>query len=157
MLYTDTTILTLDDERRIITDGALLVSGDTIVAVGKTTDLRVAHPDEPTTSLGGITLPGLIDTHVHTAQCMLRGVSEAAPAPDFRSWLFGRIFALQGAYTVEDAAASASLCVLDMLRSGTTGFVECLLADHYDLDSIAQVCADAGIRAALGALVMDVD
>lgn len=158
MLYTDTTILTLDDERRIITDGALLVTGDRIAAVGKATELRAAHPEEPTTSLGGgITLPGLIDTHVHTAQCMLRGVSEAAPAPDFRSWLFGRIFALQGAYTVADAAASASLCVLDMVRSGTTGFVECLLADHYGLDSIARICADAGIRAALGALVMDVD
>ena len=37
MLYTDTTILTLDDERRIITDGALLVRGDTIAAVGKVT------------------------------------------------------------------------------------------------------------------------
>ncbi len=157
MLFTDTTILTMNPLREIITDGALLVRGNRIAAVGKSSELRAAYPREPVTDLrGGITLPGLIDTHVHTAQCMLRGVSEASPPPDFRSWLFGRIFSLQGAYTPEDGLASASLCVLEMLKSGTTGFVECLLAENYGLEGIAQMCRDSGIRAALGNLVMDV-
>ena len=157
MLFTDTTILTMNDRREIIEGGALLVSGDRIGEVGKTADLTARHPSEPVTSLkGNITLPGLVDTHVHTAQCLLRGISEATPPPDFRTWLFGRIFSLQGAYTPEDALASASLCVLEMLKSGTTAFVECLLAEHYGLDGIAEMCLSSGIRAALGNLVMDV-
>jgi cytosine/adenosine deaminase-related metal-dependent hydrolase len=157
MLFTNTTILTMNDRREIVDDGALLVSGDRITAVGKTADLVARHPSEPITDLrGNITLPGLVDTHVHTAQCMLRGISETTPPPDFHTWLFGRIFALQGAYTYEDALASASLCVLEMLKSGTTAFVECLLAEHYGLDGIAEMCLGSGIRAALGNLVMDV-
>jgi cytosine/adenosine deaminase-related metal-dependent hydrolase len=157
MLYTNTTILTMNARREIIDDGALLVSGNRIADVGKTTDLVAAHPDEPITDLrGNITLPGLVDTHVHTAQCMLRGISDATPPPDFRAWLFGRIFTLQGTYTEDDALASASLCVLEMLKSGTTAFVECLLAEHYGLDGIAEMCDESGIRAALGNLVMDV-
>ncbi len=157
MLFTNTTILTMNARREILTDGALLVTGDRIVEVAKTADLLARHPQEPITDLrGNITLPGLVDTHVHTAQCMLRGISEATPPPDFHAWLFGRIFTLQGAYSEDDALASASLCVLEMLKSGTTAFVECLLAEHYGLDGIAQMCLDSGIRAALGNLVMDV-
>ena len=89
-------MLTMNDRREMIEDAALLVTGDRIVEVGKSTDLVARHPAEPVTDLkGNITLPGLVDTHVHTAQCMLRGVSEATPPPDFRTWLFGRIFSLQ--------------------------------------------------------------
>ncbi len=157
MIYSNATILTLDADRRIISDGALRVIGSDIDAIGKTADILLAHPDDEVTDCrGGIMLPGLIDTHVHMSQCLLRGVSEAAGPGDFHTWLFGRIFPLQGTYTHEDALASASLCVLEMLKSGTTGFVECLLADHYGLDGIAQMCLDSGIRAALGNLVMDV-
>jgi len=157
MLYTNTTILTLNERREIIDHGALLVRDSRILDVGQADELAERYPNDDRTDLGGgITLPGLVDTHVHTAQCMLRGISEVKPAPDFHSWLYGRIFALQGAYTPEDALASASLCVLEMLKSGTTAFVECLLAEHYGLDAIAQMCLDSGIRAALGNLVMDV-
>jgi len=157
LIYSNATILTLDDDRRIISDGALRVLGRDIDAVGKTAELSIAFPEDDVIDCrGGIMLPGLIDTHVHTSQCLLRGVSEASGPGDFHTWLFGRIFPLQGAYTHQDALASASLCVLEMLKSGTTGFVECLLADHYGLDAIAQMCLDSGIRAALGNLVMDV-
>lgn len=157
MLFTNATILTMNDRREMIRDGALLVVGSRIRDIGKSADLIASRPGERVTDLkGNIVLPGLVDTHVHTAQCMLRGISEATPPADFRAWLFGRIFSLQGAYTPEDALASASLCVLEMLKSGTTAFVECLLAEHYGLDPIAEMCLASGIRAALGNLVMDV-
>ncbi len=157
MIYTNATILTLDDQRRIISSGAVRVVGNNIDSIGKADELATAHPDDETIDCrGGIMLPGLIDTHVHTSQCLLRGVSEAAGPGDFHTWLYGRIFPLQGTYTSDDALASASLCVLEMLKSGTTGFVECLLARHYGLDGIARMCLESGIRAALGNLAMDV-
>jgi cytosine/adenosine deaminase-related metal-dependent hydrolase len=157
VIFTHATILTMNPSREIIDDGAILVTGDRIEAIGKTAALLAANPHEEETDLGGhIVLPGLIDAHVHMAQCMLRGVSEGRGLADFSNWLFGRIFPLQGSYTEADAQASASLCLLEMIKSGTTGFVECLLAERYGFDGIAQLCVDSGIRAALGKVVMDV-
>ena len=157
MIYTHATVITMNPAREIVSDGAIRVVGDRIDAVGKTGELLAAHPADETTDLTGhLVLPGLYDTHVHLAQCMLRGVSEGRRLADFSNWLFGRIFPLQGSYTEEDARASASLCILEMLKSGTTGFVECLLAERYGFDGIAELCVASGIRAALGKVVMDV-
>lgn len=157
LIFTHATVLTMNSDRVIIEDGAILVTDDRIGAIGKTAELVEANPEEQQIDLNGhIVLPGLIDAHVHTAQCMLRGVSEGKRLADFSNWLFGRIFPLQGSYTEEDARASASLCILEMIKSGTTGFVECLLAERYGFDGIAQLCVDSGIRAALGKVVMDV-
>ncbi len=157
MIFSHGTVITMNPSREVITDGALVVSGDRIEAVGKTAELRSRYPDAEEIDLGGhIVMPGLIDTHVHLAQTLLRGVSEGKRLSDFSSWLFGRIFPLQGSYSEADAAASARLAVLEMLKSGTTGFVECLLAERYGFDGIAEACVDSGIRAALGSLVMAV-
>lgn len=74
MLYTNATIITINSTRDIINNGAILVAGSRITAVGKTTNLTAAHPNEPQTDLTGrIVIPGLISTHMHTAQTLLRG------------------------------------------------------------------------------------
>ena len=157
MIFTHGTIITMNPAREIIDDGAVAVSGDRIEAVGKTAELRSRYPAADEVDLTGhIVMPGLIDTHVHLAQTMLRGVSEGKRLADFSNWLFARIFPLQGSYTEADARASARLGVLEMLKSGTTGFVECLLAEGYGFDGIAEVCVESGIRAALGKVVMAV-
>ncbi len=50
----------------IIEDGAVLIREETIVAVGKTADLRAAYPDEPTLDAhGSVVMPGLVDPHTH--------------------------------------------------------------------------------------------
>ena len=157
MIFTHGTIITMNPSREIVADGAIVVSGDRIEAVGRTRDLRARYPDAGEIDLSGhIVLPGLVDTHVHLAQTMLRGVSEGKRLGDFSNWLFGRIFPLQGSYTEADAAASARLAVLEMIKSGTTSFVECLLAEGYGFDGIAEACVSSGIRAALGKIVMAV-
>ena len=157
VIFTHGTVITMNPSREILTDGAIVVSGDRIETVGKTSELLSRYPVADEIDLAGhIVMPGLIDTHVHLAQTMLRGVSEGKRLGDFSNWLFGRIFPLQGSYTTADAAASARLGVLEMIKSGTTGFVECLLAEGYGFDGIAEACVESGIRAALGKVVMAV-
>jgi len=63
---------------------------------------------------------------------------------------------LQGNYDEDDGRISAELCILEMLKSGTTAFVETMLAGRYGFDGIAQVVQSSGIRAALSKIVMDV-
>lgn len=50
----------------IIEDGALLVQGDRIAAVGTTPDLLAAYPSEPALDAGGrVVMPGFVDPHTH--------------------------------------------------------------------------------------------
>jgi cytosine/adenosine deaminase-related metal-dependent hydrolase len=94
----------------------------------------------------------LINTHVHLAQAMIRGCADDL---ELLEWLGKRVWVLQGNYTEEDARASAELCILEMLRSGTTAFVESMLAERYGFDGIAEVVIRSGMRAALSKIVMD--
>lgn len=74
MLYTHATIITVNSSREIILDGAILVQDNLIVAVDKTDVLTKLHPSEVVVNLEGrIIIPGLISTHMHTAQTLLRG------------------------------------------------------------------------------------
>jgi cytosine/adenosine deaminase-related metal-dependent hydrolase len=153
-VYEHATLVTLDAQRRIILDGALAVEGKRIVAVDKTQALHERFQTEPRTDLKGkIVTPGLINTHVHTAQAMIRGCADDTELLD---WLGKRVWVLQGNYTEEDGRASAELCILEMLKSGTTAFVESMLAERYGFDGIAEVVVRSGIRAALSKIVMDI-
>jgi cytosine/adenosine deaminase-related metal-dependent hydrolase len=156
VIFDNVTILTLNPARQIISFGAVVVQGNLIADVGKSRKMVEKYPEARRIDCdGNILLPGLIDTHVHLGQCMLRGISEGKRYADLSSWLIKLMFPLQGAYTAEDGRASAALCILEMLKSGTTGFIECLLAENYGFDGIAEVAVQSGLRAALGKVVMD--
>jgi imidazolonepropionase len=50
----------------VIPDGALLIEGDQIAAVGPSAALRAAYPNEPELDAGGkVVLPGFVDPHTH--------------------------------------------------------------------------------------------
>lgn len=78
MLYINATIVTVNSSRDVILDGAILVKDDKIADIGKAESLIAKHPDERTVDLSGrIIIPGLISTHMHTAQTLLRGWSRS--------------------------------------------------------------------------------
>ena len=156
VIFDNVTVLTLNAAREIVTHGAVAVLGNSISDVGKSRDVGERHPAaRRIDGRGNILMPGLVDTHVHLAQCMLRGISEGKRYPDLRDWLLKLIFPLQGTYTEADGRASAALCMLEMLKSGTTAFIECLLAENYGFDGVAEVVVQSGLRAALGKVIMD--
>jgi len=98
-------------------------------------------------------IPGLIDTHVHLAQALLRGV-----VPDNVSlipWLRDWVWRFLGVYDHEDAKVSAALCILEMLKTGTTSFIEIHIHSRYGFDGIAEIVQKAGIRGVLSKSIMD--
>jgi cytosine/adenosine deaminase-related metal-dependent hydrolase len=154
MLLYHGTIITVDSQRRIITDGAIAVRGDRIAALGKSAEVIAQFPEEERIDLKGkIVIPGLVDTHVHLAQALIR---ECADDLALIRWLCERVWVLQGNFTPEDGRASAALCIAEMLKSGTTTFIESMLAGRYGFDGIAEVVRDSGIRACLSKIVMDI-
>lgn len=154
MLYTKATIITVNAARDIIQDGAILVRGNKIAAVGKTEKFVEQYPNEDITELEGrIIIPGLINAHMHTAQTLLRGTADDL---ELVSWLCERIWPLQGNFTPEDGYAAARLSIAEMLKSGTTCFLESMFANRYGFDGLCKAVEESGIRGCLGKIVMDV-
>jgi len=153
MLFHHATVITMNPKREIILNGAVAIEGNRILAVGKTNRLLEQYPEmERYDCNGNILLPGLIDTHIHLAQAMIRGCADDLGLLD---WLGKRVWVLQGNYTAEDGRASAALCILEMIKSGTTAFIEVNLAERYGFDGVAEVVVQSGIRGAIGKIVMD--
>lgn len=77
------TLVTLDDARREIADGALLIRDRQIDLLGTTAEVNDQieraglHPDETLDLTDHIVLPGFVNTHHHMAQSLLRAVPAA--------------------------------------------------------------------------------
>src|SRR5215471_19087047 len=105
MLFTNATIVTMNPTRDIITSGAIAIKDNRIVAVGKADELLRQHQnDEAIDVKGKLIIPGLIDTHVHLAQALIRGCADDMA---LIQWLYERVWVLQGNFTQDDGYASA--------------------------------------------------
>ena len=148
------TVVTMNPSREIIRDGAVAIEGNQIVDVGKTSEIKSRHKlDVEIDCTHKLVLPGLIDCHIHLAQALLRGCADDM---SLIPWLCARVWPLQGSYTAEEGKLSAQLCCLEMIKSGTTTFVESGLHSRYGFDGIAEVVESVGIRAALSKKLMDI-
>lgn len=146
-------VITVDNDRRIIQNGAVVIEENKIIDVGKTEDLvKKYKADIIIDAKEKIVMPGLVDTHVHLAQALIRGCADDV---SLITWLRDRVWVLQGNYTAIDGKTSAELCILEMLKTGTTSFLEVMIAGRYGFNGIAEVVDKSGIRAGLGKIVMD--
>jgi len=145
-------ILTLNPQRQILRDGAIYIENEKIVEVGKTEDLKTHKAERVIDAKNKIVMPGLIDTHVHLAQALIRGCADDVALVD---WLKKYVWVLQGNFTHDDGRVSAELCMAEMIRTGTTSFVECMIHSRYGFDGIAKAVEKIGMRGALSKIVMD--
>jgi cytosine/adenosine deaminase-related metal-dependent hydrolase len=154
LMLKNATIITMNQRREIIQDGAVVIEENGIVDVGKTKKIKSSHRVEREIDCRGkLVLPGLVDCHVHLAQALIRGCADdMALIP----WLRQRVLPLQGTYTEKEGELSAKLCCIEMIKSGTTTFVECLLHWRYGFDRIARVVEKIGIRGVLSKSLMNV-
>lgn len=162
MLITHGRVVTFDQPNTVVEDGAILIAGDTIAAVGATADLTARYPEAERLDVGGkLVLPGQVCAHTHFYGAYARGLAIPGPAPkDFPEILARLWWQLDKALTLEDVYHSAMVCLVDAVRHGTT-----TLVDHHaspnaidgSLDRIAEAVREAGLRAALCYEVTDRD
>ena len=146
-------IVTQDEERRIIRDGALAVRGDRIAALG--TRDEIEDKVEAANVIDGrrfVITPGFIDAHIHiTGDPLTRGYVPDDISDEFgdtlRRWVIPRYLA----HTPADERLSARLAAVEMLRAGTTCFLEAGTIRY--LDEVAEGLVEAGIRGRIGAWV----
>ena len=146
-------VVTMNADRDIIRNGAVAVRGTTIVAVGKATDLRARY--QPARTIGGnrfVVTPGMVNTHIHiTGEPLTRGyVPDDTP---FVENVFEWLCPLYSLFDAAEERTSGQLAAVEMLRSGTTCFLEAGTIRF--LDEVIDGLVEVGIRGRVGRWVWD--
>jgi cytosine/adenosine deaminase-related metal-dependent hydrolase len=143
LLIEDVTVLTMDAERRTIPHGWISVAGNRIEAVGEG-EPPPAEGARRIRGRGGLAMPGLISTHQHVIDSLLRGGLEQDR--DLVDWLINVLYGGLSAYTPEDCRLGATLTVTEALRAGVTTITDNWgVTDGGDPARVAE-CAEATIQ-----------
>lgn len=141
-LLTHGTLVSMDEARRVIEDGAVAVSGEEIVAVGDSAELEAQFaPTETLNCTGCAIIPGLVNAHTHVPMTLLRGLAD-----DLRLdvWLYGYVMPVEREFVGYDfCRVGTLLACAEMIRSGISTFCDM----YYYEDEVAQATVEAGMRA----------
>lgn len=143
-------VLTMDADNRLIEDGAVVVSGNSIIAVGESAEIRLAYrSDTVLDAKHKAVMPGLIDTYGHAGHGLIKGIFHPRlgwPATELYfhatdpSWWY----------------AEGLLSGLERLRFGVTCGFSVIGATPARMDTPvfairqAEAVAKVGVRAVLG-------
>lgn len=149
LLIRDACIITMDRGRRVIDDGAVAIDGGRIAAVGGTGEILGRFEGRRTLSARDRYLyPGLVSTHTHLFQCLLKGLGRDRALFD---WLNASVWRALRNYDEEAMYYAALVGLIDSVRSGTT-----TVCDHQychprpGIDaSVIQAYLDAGVHGVL--------
>ena len=137
----------------LINSGELRDNVDIAIADGRilAVDADLAKQYEADETIDGrykLFMPGLVDSHMHTGQQLLKGlVLDAKPIIWTRVML-----PFESTLTPEKMRLSAQAAALEMIKSGTAGFID---AGSYFMEDAAAVYEKSGLRGALSYSTMD--
>ncbi|NMA95326.1 MAG: amidohydrolase [Clostridiales bacterium] len=136
-------ILTIDHEYGEFESGFIAVDGKDIIDIGSMEDLGCRYRAEKILNgHGKLALPGLINTHTHSAMSLFRGYADDMPLWD---WLTKRIWPLEDRLESEDIYYLSMLSMAEMIQSGTTTFSDMYMF----MDETAKAAQKVGMRAML--------
>lgn len=151
LLLTGGWVITQERPGAVLEKAAVAIAKDRIVEVGPAADVaarvRAARVVDCT---GKAVLPGLVDCHVHTCQQLARGLADDVPVAE---WL-ARIVPFESEMDERDVEVSVQAACLEMIKSGTTGFMEAC-ANSRHIDAAAATMEASGLRANLTRSTMD--
>ena len=146
-------VVTMNATRDVIHQGAVAIRGNMIVDVGKASALSQKYT--PARVIGGdrfVVTPGMVNTHIHiTGEPLTRGyVPDDTP---FVENVFEWLCPLYATYNADEERLSGQLASVEMLRSGTTTFLEAGTIRF--VDDVVDGLVEVGIRARVGKWIWD--
>lgn len=147
LLVRNGTLVTQDEARKVL-HGDLYVEDGRITHVGTVAGRKEA--DRTIDATGQVVLPGLINLHTHLAMGLFRGFGDDMP---LEAWLRERIWPAEDKLQERHMKAGVELGLLEMVRSGTTSFL-----DMYWMEEsvVAPAARKAGVRAWAGEGMVDI-
>ncbi|MBN1266232.1 MAG: amidohydrolase [Anaerolineales bacterium] len=151
LLITHARIVTMDDEMRVLQDGALAVQDKKILLIDHS-DQAAAQVEAETVidASGRILMPGLINTHTHLATVLFRGLAEDMP---LEPWLQKIWQAENAILSPQSVAAGSSLAMVELLLGGTT----CAVDMYWFPEQTAAAARSIGFRLVNGPVFLLMD
>ncbi len=139
-------LVTMNHQREVF-EGDLLIENNRIADI----DRRInADHCEVIDAGGKAVIPGMIQTHIHLTQTLLRGQADDLELLD---WLKQRVWPLEGAHTPESNYISAKLGIAELVKGGTTSIIDMETVHH--TESAFEAILETGFRAISGKCMMD--
>ncbi len=146
LVIENTTLVTMNAQREVLTGASLAVAGDRIAAISTGEDLHVRFPDaEILDGRGKVVLPGLINAHTHIAMSLQKGITLAVP-----EGLYRVMWPVERALTPEDIAVGALIGGAEALLGGTT----CVVDHYFHMEGVTQALITLGLRGVMGHTIM---
>lgn len=141
LLIKNCAVLPVTGPDDLINRGYLIVDGHYISEV-KAGEAPEGEFDKVIDGTGMVAMPGLVNAHTHAAMTLMRGYADDLPLME---WLETKIWPLEDKLTGEDIYWGTMLCILEMIKSGTTCFADM----YFHMDQVARAVEETGIRASL--------
>jgi 5-methylthioadenosine/S-adenosylhomocysteine deaminase len=146
-------VVTLDEQDHILEHCDVLVEDGCIaeIACGISQD----QADRTIDASDKLVIPGFVNAHLHSYDVFSRGVSESVP---LEVWFPFANMGLRRPLTQHELRVRTLLVASEMLRSGITAACDdCTLVplDQQSVDTVMTAYRDAGIRAIVGATVLN--
>ena len=137
----------MKDGSTVIENGYLVVDADRIAALGSgelPAELLVPGAERIDAS-GKLIIAGLISTHVHLFQTLIRGLSDDR---ELIPWLTEVAFPLYEKMTPEDVTLATKMGMVEAIRGGATGMIDNITVKlpPEGFDAAMQVAEDLGVR-----------
>src|SRR5437879_458063 len=140
----------MDGQRRIVEDGAVVVKGDAILALGPRAEIESKYAAPQTINAKGkLVLPGFINGHTHVPMTLFRGLHDDVTLDE---WLRKYIFPAEAKNVTEEFVRwGTRLAAAEQIRAGVTTFADM----YYFEDAVAEETKAAGMRGVLGETFID--
>ena len=144
------TILTENEMDDVIENGLICVKDTRLVRIeSRPPDTPLPSATETIDAVGGLIIPGLINTHTHLPMTLFRGLADDLPLD---IWLNEYIFPAENRHINPGTVRVGTLlAIAEMLLSGTT---TCCDGYFYE-DVVAEAIAPTGLRAVVGQGIID--
>jgi 5-methylthioadenosine/S-adenosylhomocysteine deaminase len=121
-IFADGWLITMNDRREILERGSVAVDGDRITAIGTRRQLEGQYPGaEVIYCSDRIVMPGMVNTHTHMFQTLLKGLGDDMVLKKWFTCMTGP----SGVHlTASDAHAAALHGCVESIRSGVTTVVD---------------------------------
>lgn len=147
LLVKSSCLICNDQEGTVVNDAAIAVSGGKIIDAGEASAIECQYRAEVVKNMGeALIMPGLINAHTHVPMTFLRGFADDLPLME---WLTKYIFPVEAQLTAEIVRLGARWGMYEMMRTGTTAFVDSYLLEEEILNTAEQM----GMRCVGGEVV----